>query len=102
MRQRRLLYTRAAKARLHRLSAQTRLHLETHLENLALLAEQLPPERLSLFLEREEEGFATTVEGVRVLFAVSAVTHALLIHRIQAEPSEELGAGESSALHGGR
>lgn len=101
MRHRRLLYTRAAKARLHRLPVQLRLHLETHLENLSLLAERLPPERLPLFLKREEEGFATTVEGVQVHFAVSTATHALLIHRIEAELSEEHGAGAPTVVDGG-
>ncbi|MFL5345264.1 MAG: hypothetical protein ACJ8AT_10745 [Hyalangium sp.] len=101
MRHRRLFYTRAAKARLHSLPAQVQLQLETHLENLSLLAERLPPERLPLFLTREEEGFATTAQGVRVHFAVTTATHALLIHRIDAEPREERAALEPSAVDSG-
>jgi hypothetical protein len=101
MQQRRLFYTRAAKARLHMLPAQARLLLETHLENLALLAARLPPERLPLFVAREEDGFSTQVEGLRAHFAVSTAAHALLIHRIEAESMEEGGALERPAAEGG-
>ena len=100
MRHRRLLYTRAAKARLHRLPPLAQLEVETHLENLALLAEKLPPERLPLFLAREEEGFSTHVEGVRVHFSVSTAARALLIHRIEAEAREPQEALEESGAHG--
>jgi hypothetical protein len=101
MRHRRLLYTRAARTRLHTLPAQVRLHLETHLENLALLAQQLPPERLSLFLTRVEEGFATEVEGIRAYFTVDTAAHALFIHRLSGEPMEAREDAPESSLSGG-
>jgi hypothetical protein len=101
MRHRRLLYTRAARTRLHSLPAQVRLHLETHLENLALLAQQLPPERLPLFLAREEEGFATEVEGIRVYFTVDTAAHALFIHRLEGEPMEGRADALGPSLSGG-
>lgn len=80
----RLTYTRAAKMRLQMLPAELRVHLETHLENLALLVEGIGPERLAQILAREEEGFVTDIPGVRVLFSVAPASRVLLIHRIEA------------------
>ncbi|WP_224363719.1 hypothetical protein [Hyalangium versicolor] len=88
MRHPRLFYTRAARRRLQGLPAEVRLHLENHLENLALLVKASPPERLPQFLARVEEGFVTAVKGVRVLFVVDATARTLLIHRIEVLPGD--------------
>jgi hypothetical protein len=79
----RLFYTRAASTRLQMLPAEQRLHVETHLENLALLVGTSPPERLSHLLSREEEGFVAFIKGVRVLFVVDSTARTLLIHSIE-------------------
>ena len=79
----RLLYTRAARTRLRSLPPEVRLHLETHLENLALLLEGLPPERLLHLFAREDEDFVTWVSGSRVRFVVAPASRALLVHRIE-------------------
>jgi hypothetical protein len=95
MRQERLLYTRAAKLRLQSLPAEVRLHLETHMENLALLVERVPPERLPQLLAHEEESFVTHVSGARVRFDIAPAARALLIHRIEAlSASDEDEASE--------
>jgi hypothetical protein len=88
-RQERLLYTRAARTRLHALPAEVRLHLENHMANLALLIEGLAPERLPQLLTHEDEGFVATVPGARVLFVVAPAARALLVHRIEALPERE-------------
>ncbi len=88
MRNQRLLYTRAARARLQRLPLELRLYIETHLENVALLAETTSPERLAALFARDEEGFVTEVRGVQVHFVLSAAGRALLIHRLAQEPAE--------------
>jgi hypothetical protein len=80
-----------------------RLHLETHLENLALLVEATSPERLLQLLARQEEGFVTAVEGARVLFVVNAATRTLLVHRIELLPVDKPPAAvASSAAFNGR
>ncbi len=73
--------------RLQSLPFDVRLHLETHLENLALLAEATSPERLSGMLERDEEGFLTSFRGVQVHFVVNAVARTMLVYRIDAPPA---------------
>jgi hypothetical protein len=94
-RQERLLYTRAARTRLHALPAEVRLHLETHMANLALLIEGLAPERLPELLAHEDEGFVTLVPGARVRFVVAPAARALLVHRIEVLPERE----EAAAVH---
>ena len=90
----RLLYTRAARLRLQDLPAEVRLHLETHMENLALLIERLPPERLPQLLAHEEESFVTLVPEARVRFVVAPTAHTLLIHRIEALTTSDAQAPE--------
>ena len=90
----RLLYTRAARVRLQAMPAEVRMHLETHMENLALLIEGLPPERLPQLLAHEEESFVTFVPGARVRFVIAPSTHTLLIHRIEALPAGEAQSPE--------
>ena len=85
MRHRRLLYTRAARARLQLLPAELRLHVETHLENLALLVEATSPERLALVLTRDEDGFVTGVRGVQVHFVLHTLARTVLVHRLAQE-----------------
>jgi len=87
--QERLLYTRAARLRLQALPPEVRLHLETHMENLALLVEGIPTERLPQFLAHEEESFVTAVPGARVRFVVAPAARTLLIHRIEASREDE-------------
>ncbi len=84
-----LQYTRAARVRLRGLPAEVRLHLETHLENLALLIGATSPERLLQILTRDEEGFVTLVQGARVHFVVNAAARSLLVHRIELPPLDE-------------
>lgn len=93
----RLLYTRAAKVRIDMLPVEVRVHLETHLENLALLMEATP-ERLPTMLERGEDGFITTVQGVRVLFTVDTSARSLLVHRVESFPGAARGAAAAWAL----
>lgn len=90
MRHERVLYTRSAKARLRALPLEVRVHLETHVSNLALLLEAMPPERLTQLLKRTEEGFVTAVPEARVLFTVAPGARTLLVHRIE-ELSESRG-----------
>jgi hypothetical protein len=81
----RLHYTRAATARISLLPVEVRMHLETHLENLALLLEATP-ERLPTLLERTGDEFVTTVQAVRVLFTVDTFSRSLLVHRVESFP----------------
>jgi len=76
-----------------------RLHVETHLENLALLAQATSPERLSSVLHRDEEGFVTVVVGVQVHFVLHAAGRTLLVHRLAQEPAYAWGPLESPAGH---
>lgn len=99
MRNPRLQYTRAARARLLRLPLEPRLYVETHLENLALLAEATSPERLASVLTRDEEGFVTQVRGVRVHFVLNAVARTLLVHRLDPEPAYPWVPEEHRAGH---
>jgi hypothetical protein len=64
------------------LPAEVRVHLETHLENLALLMEATP-ERLTSLLERAEDGFVTTVQGARVLLSVDTSARTLLVYGVE-------------------
>ena len=99
MRNQRLLYTRAARTRLHGLPHELRLHVETHLENLALLAAATSPEQLSSVLTRTEEGFVTEVKGVQVHFVMNAVGRTLLVYRLLQEPGFNWVPEEHRAGH---
>jgi GTP cyclohydrolase FolE2 len=92
-----LQYTRAAQRQLQALPAEVRLHLETHLENLALLIEATSPERLLQLLARDEEGFVTSVQGARVHFVVNAAARSVLVHRLEQLPVNERAATDESA-----
>jgi hypothetical protein len=60
------------------------MHVETHLENLALLVgSTVPLSQVLARMERDEEGFVTTVEGVRLSFALDTVLRVLLVHCIE-------------------
>lgn len=84
----RLFFSRRAERQLQRLSGEVRVHLETHLENLALLmGSAVPLSPVLERLERTEEGFVSTVEGVRVSFALDTFLRVLLVHSI--EPAVE-------------
>jgi hypothetical protein len=93
----RLLYTRAAKVRIDMLPVEVRVHLETHLENLALLTEATP-DRLPAMLERGEDGFFTAVQGVRVHLTVDTAARTILIHRIESFPKASRGAAAACVL----
>jgi hypothetical protein len=97
-----LQYTRAAQRRLNALPAEVLLHLETHLENLALLIGATSPERLLQLLARDEEGFVTSVQGARVHFVVNAAARTVLIHRLELLPVNEnpAAAGSAAAVEG--
>jgi hypothetical protein len=92
-----LQYTRAAQRRLQALPAELRLHLETHLENLSLLIEATPPERLLQLLVRDEEGFVTSMQGTQVHFVVNTATRTVLVHRLELLPANERPAAAGSA-----
>ncbi len=78
------MYTRSARVRLEALPLEVQLHLETHLENLALLAETTSPQLLSSVLTRDgEEGFITAVSGAQARFVLNAVAGILLVYRIE-------------------
>jgi hypothetical protein len=97
MGQEQLQYTRAVQKQLKALPAEARLHLETHLENLALLIGATSPERLLQLLARDEEGFVTSVQGARVHFVVNAAARTLFVHRLELSPVNERPAAAESA-----
>lgn len=75
------------------------MHLETHLENLSLLMGSAAPLTPVLErLERTEEGFVSTVEGIRVAFALDTLLRVLLVHAI--EPAAEEARAPSAGRHG--
>jgi hypothetical protein len=90
----RLHYTRAAKVRLELLPAEVRVHLETHLENLALLLEATP-QLLPGIVERFEDCFVTGVQEVRALFTLDTSARTLLVHRVE---SSAEAAGVAAAF----
>jgi hypothetical protein len=64
------------------------MYLETHLENLAvLMGSAVPLSPVLERLERTEEGFVSTVHGIRVSFALDTFLRVLLVHAI--EPAAE-------------
>ena len=76
------------------------MHLETHLENLTLLmGSAVPLAQFLARLEREEDGFVTTVEGVRVSFALDTVLRVLLVHYIEPLADDKRAPG-AIGLHG--
>lgn len=80
----RLFFSRRAERQLQRLPGELRVHIETHLENLALLlGSAVPLSQILARMERDEEGFVTTVEGVRLSFALDTVLRVLLVHCIE-------------------
>lgn len=81
----RLFYTRAARVRISMLPVEIRVHLDLHLENLAIVIEAMP-ERLPPMLERVEGGFATTVHGMRVLLTVDTGARSLFVHAVAPFP----------------
>jgi hypothetical protein len=91
-----LQYTQAAQRRLNALPAEVRLHVETHLENLALLIGATSPERLLQLLARDEEGFVTSVQGAQVHFVVHSTAHSVLVHRLELLPVN----GRPAAIEG--
>ena len=96
----RLFFSRRAERQLQRLPGEVRVHVETHLENLALmLRSTLPLSQLLSRLEREEDGFVTTVEGKRVSFALDTVLRVLLVHCIEPVADETRAPGVAG-LHG--
>ncbi|WP_163993146.1 hypothetical protein [Pyxidicoccus caerfyrddinensis] len=95
----RLFFSRRAERQLQRLPGEVRVHLETHLENLALLmGSAVPLGQILDRMERDEEGFVTTVEGVRLSFALDTVLRVLLVHCIS--PVETPRAPGAPGLHG--
>ncbi|QSQ25424.1 hypothetical protein JY651_11060 [Pyxidicoccus parkwayensis] len=98
----RLLISRRAERQLQRLPGEVRVHLETHLENLAsLLGSPLPLAQVLARLERGEEGFTTTVEGMRLSFALDTVLRVILVHNIAPASEKELRAPDTVSLHSG-
>ncbi|MCY1022371.1 hypothetical protein [Pyxidicoccus sp. MSG2] len=95
----RLFFSRRAERQLQRLPGEVRMHLETHLENLTLLlGSAVPLGQVLARLERNEEGFVTTVEGMRLSFALDTVLRVILVHCIS--PVETPPAPEVPDLHG--
>lgn len=94
----RLFFSRRAERQLQRLPGELRVHIETHLENLALLlGSAVPLSQVLARMERDEEGFVTTVEGVRLSFALDTVLRVLLVHCIEPLAQERRGP---AGLHG--
>lgn len=78
------------------------MHVETHLENLTLLmGSAVPVTQVLARLERGEEGFVTTVEGLRLSFAIDTVLRVLLVHDIAPVPEAERRAPGAVGLHPG-
>ncbi|RKH09319.1 hypothetical protein D7V97_16965 [Corallococcus sp. CA053C] len=97
----RLFYSRRAERQLQRLPGEVRLHLETHLENFALLMRSaVSLGQVLARLERTEDGFVMRVEGLEVSFALDTVLRVLLVHCIMPVAREDLatetGGGEDS------
>ncbi|CAM3091779.1 hypothetical protein G4177_22650 [Corallococcus sp. ZKHCc1 1396] len=94
----RLFYSRRAERQLQRLPGEVRLHLETHLENFALLLRSaVSLEPVLSRMKRVDDGFVTTVEGLRVSFALDSVLRVLLVHCIMpVEPGEFVTEEEGS------
>lgn len=85
MRRGRIFISQAAEFRLKRLPEDMRLHIETHLENLAMVLEQDAPEVLLARLPRADEGFVATVGDAVVLFSVDTTLRALTVQRIDVQ-----------------
>jgi hypothetical protein len=93
----RLFFSRRAERQLRRLPGEVRVHVETHLENLVLLlGSAVSLAQVLSRLERGEEGFVTTVEGVRIGFALDTVLRVLLVHNISPESEERRVPGTLS------
>lgn len=87
----RLFYSRRAERQLQRLPGEVRLHLETHLENFALVMRSaVSLEPILSRLQRTEDGFVMTVEGLEVSFALDTALRVLLVHCVQPVVQEEL------------
>ncbi len=79
----RLFYSRRAERQLRRLPGVVRLHVETHVENLSMLLGSLGRvERMISQLERTEEGFTSTVEGVRITFTLDTALRAVFVDSV--------------------
>ncbi|MCP3139775.1 hypothetical protein [Pyxidicoccus xibeiensis] len=83
MRRSRIFIAQSAEFQLKRLPQDSRLHIETHLENLVLVLEQDAPEAVLARLPREDEGFTTNVGGVRIYFSVDTSLRALTVQRLE-------------------
>lgn len=60
-----------------------RLHVDTHLENLSMLLGSMGRvERMIAQLERTEEGFVSTVEGVRISFTLDTALRAVFVDSV--------------------
>lgn len=83
MRRGRIFIAQSAEFQLKRLPEDVRLHIETHLENLALVLEQDAPEALLARLPREDEGFVADVGGALIYFSVDTTLRALTVQRLE-------------------
>jgi hypothetical protein len=78
-----VVFARGAKEALQSLSTDTRVTVETHLENLAVWAVHFP-ERIAQKFEAEEDGrFLTAVAGRHISFSVHGPV--LFVHRMPPE-----------------
>lgn len=73
------------------LPGEARLHLETHLENLALVMRSAASmEQFLSRLERTEDGFVMRVDGLEVSLALDTALRVLLVHCVQPVVHDEL------------
>jgi hypothetical protein len=85
----RLFYSRRAERQLRRLPGVMRLHVDTHLENLTMLLGSMGRvERMIAQLERTEEGFVSTVEGVRISFTLDTALRAVFVDSVIPEQED--------------
>jgi hypothetical protein len=79
----RIFIAQSAEFQLKRLPEDVRLHIETHLENLASALEQGAPEQLLARLQRVEDGFVANVGAALIFFSVDANLRALTVQRLE-------------------
>ncbi|MFP2926553.1 hypothetical protein ACLESO_15290 [Pyxidicoccus sp. 3LG] len=87
---RRLFFSKRAERQRQRLPREVRVHVETHLENLALLLDSgMPLSRVLARLERTDDGFVSKVEGARLSLALDTATRIVLVVSVEPVSGEE-------------
>jgi hypothetical protein len=94
MRHGRIYISQSAEFQLKRLPEDVRLHIETHLENLASVLEQDAPEVLLARLPRAEDGFLASAGGASIHFSVDTTIRALTVQRIEMQEPQREGSSQ--------